>query len=285
MSSHYSKDEVWASARFIWENTPNLTDRELIEQLKTGYGNAAPKSSGTISKRRKKENWDKNSLVQTFKKDMDLEANSDGSKPEWKQKPQNTHLIPSKTNKAENLESDTELEAAGSKIEGIVESVVIDAQGRAKIIKNTRRRFDNLGQLFDQALTAALSLQGYANAASEDPKAGEQIQKALLLSESLSDTVGNLAKSLKIIAEVEMPLCGITADDFKQSDQDRRLNALAALGDIHEQEQAARARLIPELHARLLEIEKTAESEDFGIQYNDQPPQIQSDIVDYTTLD
>lgn len=285
MSSHYSKDEVWASARFIWENTPNLTDRELIEQLKTGYGNAAPKSSGTISKRRKKENWDKNSLVQTFKKDMDLEANSDGSKPEWKQKPQNTHLIPSKTNKAENLESDTELEAAGSKIEGIVESVVIDAQGRAKIIKNTRRRFDNLGQLFDQALTAALSLQGYANAASEDPKAGEQIQKALLLSESLSDTVGNLAKSLKIIAEVEMPLCGITSDDFKQSDQDRRLNALAALGDIHEQEQAARARLIPELHARLLEIEKTAESEDFGIQYNDQQPQIQSDVVDYTALD
>ncbi|WP_351118854.1 hypothetical protein [Psychrobacter sp. SMN/5/1215-MNA-CIBAN-0208] len=285
MSSHYSKDEVWASARFIWENTPHITDRELIEQLKTGYGNAAPKSSGTISKRRKKENWDKNSLVQTSKKDMDLEANSDGSKPEWKQKPQNTHLIPSKTNKAENLESDTELEAAGSKIEGIVESVVIDAQGRAKIIKNTRRRFDNLGQLFDQALIAALSLQGYANAASEDPKAGEQVQKALLLSESLSSTVGNLAKSLKVIAEVEMPLCGITADDFKQSDQDRRLNALAALGNIHEQEQAARARLIPELHARLLEIEKTAESEYFGIQCNDQQPQIQSDVVDYTALD
>ncbi|MFZ3142534.1 hypothetical protein [Psychrobacter glacincola] len=285
MSSHYSKDEVWASARFIWENTPNLTDRELIEQLKTGYGNAAPKSSGTISKRRKKENWVKNSLVQTSKKDMDLEANSDGSKPKWKQKPQNTYLVSSKTNKAQNLESDTELEAAGSKIEGIVESVVIDAQGRAKIIKNTRRRFNNLGQLFDQALAAALSLQRYADAADEDPEAGEQVQKALLLSESLSDTVGNLAKSLKIIAEVEMPLCGITADDFKQSDQDRRLNALAALGDIHEQEQAARARLIPQLHARLLEIEKTAESEDFGIEHNDQPPQIQNDVVDYTALD
>ena len=264
MSSHYSKNEVWASARFIWENTPHITDRELIEQLKTGYGNAAPKSSGTISKRRKKDNWVKNNLVQTPKKDMDLEANSDGSKPEWKQKPQNTHLISSKTNKAQNLESDTELEAAGSKIEGIVESVVIDAQGRAKIIKNTRRRFDNLGQLFDQALTAALSLQGYANAASEDPEAGEQVQKALLLSESLSDTVGNLAKSLKIIAEVEMPLCGITADDFKQSDQDRRLNALAALGDIHEQEQAARARLIPQLHARLLEIENVEVHDDLG---------------------
>ena len=275
MSSHYSKNEVWASARFIWENTPHITDRELIEQLKTGYGNAAPKSSGTISKRRKKENWIKNSLVQTSKKDMDLEANSDGSKPEWKQKPQNTHLIPSKTNKAENLESDTELEAAGSKIEGIVESVVIDAQGRAKIIKNTRSRFDNLGQLFDQALTAALSLQGYANAASEDPEASEQFQKALLLSESLSDTVGNLTKSLKIIAEVEMPLCGITSDDFKQSDQDRRLNALTALGDIHAQEQAARERLIPELHARLSEIEKTEESKDFGID---------SDNVDYTTV-
>ncbi|MGP5009975.1 hypothetical protein ACTXIR_03525 [Psychrobacter glacincola] len=285
MSSHYSKDEVWASARFIWENTPNITDRELIEQLNTGYGNAAPKSSGTISKRRKKENWVKNSLVQISKKEMGLEANSDGSKPEWKQKPQNTHLIASKTNKAQNLESDTELEAAGSKIEGIVESVVIDTQGRAKIIRNTRRRFDNLGQLFDQALTAALSLQGYANAADEDPEAGEQVQKALLLSESLSSTVGNLAKSLKIIAEVEMPLCGITADDFKQSDQDRRLNALAALGDIHEQEQAARARLIPQLHARLLEIEKTADSEDFGIQYNDQQPQIQSDVTDYTALD
>lgn len=275
MSSHYSKNEVWASARFIWENTPHITDRELIEQLKTGYGNAAPKSSGTISKRRKKENWIKNSLVQTSKKVMGLETNSDGSKPEWKQNSQNNSLISSKTNKAENLESDTELEAAGSKIEGIVKDVVIDAQGRAKIIKNTRRRFDNLGQLFDQAITAALSLQGYAEAASKNPDADEQVKKALLLSESLADTVGNLAKSLKIIAEVEMPLCGITAEDFKQSDQDRRLNALAALGDIHEQEQAARERLIPELHARLSEIEKTEESKDFGID---------SDNVDYTTV-
>lgn len=275
MSSHYSKNEVWASARFIWENTPHITDRELIEQLKTGYGNAAPKSSGTISKRRKKENWIKNSLVQTSKKVMSLETNSDGSKPEWKQNSQNNSLISSKTNKAENLESDTELEAAGSKIEGIVKDVVIDAQGRAKIIKNTRRRFDNLGQLFDQALTAALSLQGYAEAANKNPDADEQVKKALLLSESLADTVGNLAKSLKIIAEIEMPLCGITAEDFKQSDQDRRLNALTALGDIHAQEQAARERLIPELHARLLEIEKTEESKDFGID---------SDNVDYTTV-
>ena len=285
MSSHYSKDEVWASARFVWENTPHITDRELVEQLQTEYGNAAPKSSGTISKRRKKESWNKNSLVQNSEKDSPLVTNSDGSKSKRNQKPQNKYSNSSNTNKAKNLESNTDLEAVGSKINEIVENVVIDTQGRAKIIKNTRRRFDNLGQLFDQALDAALSLEGYADAAGEDSKAGEQAQKALLLSESLSSTVGSLAKSLKIIAEVEMPLCGITADDFKQSDQDRRLNALAELGDIHEQEQAARERLLPQLHARLLRIQEIENSSNFGVQHNDQPPQIDDDVVDYTSVD
>ena len=285
MSSHYSKDEVWASARFIWENTPNITDRELIEQLKTGYGNASPKSSGTISKRRKKENWYRNNLVQNCKKDMDLEVNSDRSKLKWKQKQQNNHSISSKTNKAQNIESDMKLEAAGSKIEEIVESVVVDTQGRAKIIKDTRRRFNNLGKIFDQALTAALSLQGHANAASDDPKVNEQVQRALLLSESLSDTVGSLAKSLKIIAEVEMPLCGITADDFKQSDKERRLGALAALGTINEQEQAERARSMPQLYARLSELEELDRSRDFSADNSNTPLSLDNNTVDYTVVD
>ena len=264
MSSYYSKDEVWAAARFIWENTPRITDRELIEQLQTSYGLAAPKSSGTISKRRRKESWDKNSLVQSSRKEVNQEPNNNGSKSKWKQKLQNDHSTLSETNKAQNLEPDTELEAAGSKVEGIVESVVINTQGRTKIINNTRRRFDNFGQLFDQALAAALSLQGHTDVANDNSEANEQLQKALLLSESLSSTVGNLAKSLKIIAEVEMPLCGITADDFKQSDKDRRLHSLDALGDIHEQEEAARARLIPQLHARLQRIQDIEASDDFS---------------------
>lgn len=307
MNDHYDRDEVWAAAKFIWENTPDITDRELIEQLQIEYGNTAPKSTGTISKRRKKEEWRKQDLTNSLKIGAYTEASGQGSKRNRKQKTHNSKIIPSKTNKAQNTEADRKLEAAGSKIEEIADSVVIDAKGRAAIINKTRRRYDNLGKLFDQAVGITLSivdLADEAEKAEQDALAGnygadfeigenddepvsnvevaaQRVQKAMVLSKALSDTTTSLAIALKTISEVEMPLCGITADDFKQSDQDRRLGALAALGDIDAKEREARERLAPELHERLKRIMATEASDDFGKE--DRVDDI--DDIDYTSVD
>lgn len=313
MSDQSLKDEIWAAAKLIWENTPQITDRELLDQLQTTYGNSAPKSSGSVSKRRKKEAWTKQSLVKSPKNGLKTEREGAGSKQSRKQESQNNILIPSKTNKAQNMESEGEVEAAGSRIGEIADNVVIDAKGRAAIIVKTRRRFGNLGGLFDQALAITLSIPELADEAArieqevlageyganfeigendkkepiaEVEAAAQRLQRAMVLSKSLTETTTSLAIALKTISEVEMPLCGITADDFKQSDQDRRLGALAALGDIDQKEREARERLKPMLHERLKRIIDTEASADFGLDdEGNEGGDDDIDDIDYTSVD
>lgn len=313
MSDQFSKDEIWAAAKLIWENTPKITDRELLDQLQTTYGNSAPKSSGSVSKRRKKEAWTKQSLVKSPKNGLKTEGEGAGSKQSRKQELQNNTLIPSKTNKAQNTYLEREAEAAGSKIGEITDNVVIDAKGRAAIIAKTRRRYGNLGQLFDQALGITLSIPDLADEAdrieqealageygadfeigendkkepiAEVEAAAQRLQKAMVLSKSLTETTTSLAMALKTMSEVEMPLCGITADDFKQSDQDRRLGALAALGDIDQKEREARERLKPMLEERLRRIKDTEQSADFGLDdEGNEGGDDDIDEVDYTSVD
>ena len=47
-----------------------------------------------------------------------------------------------------------------------------------------------------------------------DSEDGEQIQKAITISDALAMNVDKLSRSIKLIAEIEVPLCGITPDDF-----------------------------------------------------------------------
>jgi len=290
--SNYSKDEVWVAARFIWENTPEITDRELIEQLQIKYGNAAPKSTGTISKRRKKEAWGKQSLVKPVKNSGIGEAGRAGSEKNRKQEAEKPSTISSKTNKAQRWEAAAELEAAGSKIGEITESVVIDAQGRAAIINKTRRRYANLGKLFDQAIDITLGIPDLAAAAEQverealegdfgaDFEIGEndegsanaveaavqKVKKAMMLSKALTDTTTSLAIALKTISEVEMPLCGITPEDFSQSDRDRRLDSLEALAGIQEEEEAMREKLHQQLQDRMSRVEQFESDPDFFLE-------------------
>lgn len=314
MSDQYSKDEIWAAAKLIWENTPQITDRELLDQLHTTYGNSAPKSSGSVSKRRKKEAWTKQSLVKSPKNSLKTEGEGAGSKQSRKQESENNTLIPSKTNKAQNTHLEKEAEATGSRIGEIADNVVIDAKGRAAIIAKTRRRFTNLGDLFEQALGITLSIPDLAEEAArverealageygadfeigendkkepiaEVEAASQNLQRAMVLSKSLTETTTSLAMALKTISEVEMPLCGITADDFKQSDQDRRRGALAALGDIDQKEREARQRLQPELHERLQRIKNAEASADFGLDDEGNEGDTDDDIddIDYTSVD
>lgn len=311
--------DVWEAARLIWENTIAITDRELIEQLEVAFGDKAPKSSGTISKRRKKESWQKNNLVQspksgakTTKKGSKQEASEGGSRQSRKQNAQKNSLIPSKTNKAQNREASPSLEAKKDKIDDISDSVVVDAAARAKIIKKYRKRYFNLGEVFDQALEVTLSIKGLVDDAARienevlesryganfeigenapDSKdevaevelANERVKQAMVLSKALTDTTTGLAMALKMISEVDMPMLGITADDFKQSEQDRRLGALAALGNIDDEERKARERLLPELHERLKDVIELESSADFGLDYDDDDNEAED--IDYTTVD
>lgn len=319
--------DIWEAARLIWENTATITDRELIDQLSDAFGEEAPKSSGTISKRRKKEAWKKHSLVkllkigsETVKTAAKGEAGRAGSKKSRKQKAQNNSLIPSKTNKAQNMESSAIEEARNAVIGDISESVIVNAADRAKVIQKYRRRYHNLGGLFDQALDITLSIHdlveaanqveadamnevnanyganfeigensekkdGDVDAATEVELANQKVKQAMVLSKSLTDTVTSLAVALKMISEVDMPMLGITADDFKQSEQDRRLGALASLGDIDEKQRQARNSKLPELHARLLELEQVEASADFGAEYKDDQSDDEIDDVDYTSVD
>ena len=312
MAKIYSKDEIWAAAKFIWENTPEITDLEMVDQLYTAYGSAAPKSGGTISKRRRKESWTKINLVKQVKDSAKTGLKRDGIATKRNQESRDSNSIPSKTNKAQNSELDAELESAGLKISEITESVVIDAQGRAAIINKTRLRYANLGKLFDQATGITLSIVDLADeaqraeketlagnygadfqigenddsesdAASEAEFAIEKLKRALMLSKSLSDTTTSLAIALKTISEVELPLCGITPEDFSQSDQERRLGALEALGDINAEEEEARARLKAELDDRLEWIKETANSGDFG--RTPEPDDDDIEEIDYTQVD
>ena len=274
-------DDVWKAARLIWENTPVITDRELIEQLKASYDNKAPRSNGTVSKRRKKEEWTKKSMVipsKNYQPKQESEVIKNGKS--GNQNERSPTLVPLKTNKAQNMEKSAKREPKNTLLEEITNNVVMNAKQRAAIIVKTRKRWRAVGDIADQATTLSLSLLDMANDKDADP---EEIQKTLVLTGALSNTLDTLTRSLKIISEVELPLCGITPEDFKQSDQERRLGALEALGDIDKEEREARERLTAELQDRLRWVEDTASSSDFG--RSDSPSVEDIEDIDYTSVD
>lgn len=316
-------DDVWEATRFIWENTPSISDRELVDLLAQHFGKDAPKSGGTISKRRTKDannddEWVKRSLVvpdktspkKSAKTGRKQESSARNQSKNRNQSIEKNTVIPSKTNKAQNMESVRNQESKSTVLDDIMDSVVLSAKDRAAIIVKNRRRYQNIGSLFEQSLRITLSISeladeaiiaeqkalegnygadfaigenksGEGEAADAAEFAVEKLKRALMLSKSLSDTTNSLAASLKMISEVELPLCGITPEDFKQSEQERRLGALEGLGDIYNEEREAREALTAELNDRLRWIEDTASSSDFG------QPEKDDDIedIDYVQVD
>lgn len=303
--------DMWQVARLLWENTDKITDADIVAQLEVEFGNDAPKSTGTISKRRKKEEWQKNTLLAAAKRKNKQEERGNNRNSS---EPKTSNVIP-KPNKAQTLEELPSLEEKKAFINGIMDNVVMGAKERAAVIVKTRKRYRNLGDLFDQSLHISLSIKELAEKAlqaeldmnkvslddgsnvdedgqpstermdkeSEAEMAVENLKRALMLSKSLSDTTASLSASLKVISEVELPLCGITPEDFSQSDQERRLGALEALGDIHSEEAEARARLKVELDERLEWIKETADSGDFGRTQDQDDVSIEN--IDYTSVD
>ena len=316
--SNSLSDEVWETARLIWENTNKITDGELIDQLTIQFGDDAPKSTGTVSKRRSREKWEKNTVAKASKRVKAKEK----STPQRNNSTKKRNNIPSKVNKAQSMEYSNSKEAENALLDGIMDNLVLDATGRASVIKKYRERYVLAGEIFDKAIAITLSIPEQAEAVetaqdellrlaqADDGNYGgdfeigksevgtgkllelaqakvdqamNNFQKKMVLSKTLTETATSLANGLKMLSEVDMPMCGITADDFSQSDQDRRLGALEALGDIDGQEREARERLTAELNDRLEWIKETASSGDFG--RTPEPDDNDIEEIDYTAVD
>lgn len=287
-------NDVWEAARLVWEHTPKITDREIIAALVAKFGDKAPKSSGTISKRRKKEDWKKvepvkpKSHKKVEAKQEAEEAGQDGSAKNRKQKIASSVLIPSKpskNNKAQDAEAGIKQEAESKELDEIKQSVVMSSNQRGGIIIKTRKRWVKAGKLADKVADMSFEIIDDINDINAD---AETVQKKLVVVDVLRNNLDSLTRAQKIISEIELPLCGISPEDFKQSEQERRLGMLAAMDGIAEEEDEARDRLTPELFELEAEMKRLEASPDFGADLDrrmgdDDDDDI--DDVDYTLVD
>lgn len=273
-------DEVWEVARFIWENTDKITDRELVKQMEEAHGEYAPKSGGSISKKRNKEGWVKKVLIKNDDMGQKKESSESGIRKKRNQNTQESNFDSTKTNKAQNLESKLVLESKTDKIEQLTKDIVVNRETKAALILKTRKRFAEIGGITDSLVEMIIGLISKAFEEGADP---DDIQKALVLSDSLSKSASKLADVAKILAEIELPLSGIGPDDFSESEQERRLGALEKLKGIDESERKARDEKRPLLAQRLLEMRQMESQVDFSADPSDFNNNIEE--VDFTAVD
>ena len=281
MSRDYElPSDVWEAARFIWENTALISDRELLHELTIHFKDKAPKSNGTVSKRRNKEGWKKNTEVKERNHtEPKVEPAMEPVVKTRNQSSKSKKVVPPKNNKAKKREPAGYLEPINRKLVAIAESVVMSANDRNRIINKHRKRYETAGKIGDRSLVLLIALLDMVDDNESDP---ETLQKALVVSDSSSQILERIVKSLKVLSEVELPLCGIGPEDFQQSEQERRLGALDKLKGISEKEKLARDTKKPQLAERLAEIRQMESSIDF----NAEP--ITDDViddVDYTAVD
>lgn len=275
-SEGYGKlpDDVWEAAKVIWENSATISDRELLARLQEIFGEKAPKSSGTISKRRKSEKWEKNKILGGSAKEAGKEApnkNAEATKKNGSKKKQNESQNPTNT-KDDNKEADAEsVEAHGStnvilwqqtqeRIYAQAEKLILDNQQKTDIIIKHRKRIRQAGELWETNAKLLQALKGLNP--NED---GETIKQILVSAESISRTLTALTMSQKVLFEQEMLVCGIKWEDFEMSEQDRRMEGMKALEGIYEEAQRKRDELQQAMQKRLPEFENlTLDDAEFG---------------------
>lgn len=245
-------EEIWQTAQTIWENTPNITWRELADKLATLFDGMETPSYSSINRRAKKYNWQKTTIP----------------KGGNKRNKHATGATSSETNSPQSLENNKEDENATSlivateeteqKIYAELENLVLTAQEKKAIISKHRKRLRHLGELLENTVDTIDILH------SLDAKTdGEKIQRVIVVSETLSRTLNQLTNSQKVIAEQEFVVCGITVDDFKESEHDKRQASLNALAGLNESASMQREKTQLEMLERLSRFEKIAESGNF----------------------
>lgn len=248
--------DVWETARTIWENS-HISYADLLDKLVELFGDDAPKSKGTISKRAKKEHWKKRKIMPKSKKSggkngnggNDVCQNGNVLSENVKKSSKNNNVeIGNGGNDGNDL---TVWQETQQKIHQEAEKLVLSAKQKSAIIFKHRKRVRDLGRLQDGTVAVLDTLHAL------DPELdGEMIARTITIAETLSRTTKQLSDTQKVLFEQEMIASGITLDDFKQSEQERRLESLQMLEGIHEEERLARERQLPMLQKRLAEFER-----------------------------
>lgn len=257
-------DDVWEAARIIWENTPKISDRELLERLIETFGKRAPTSHTTIGRKRKSQKWVKKAGLDAPKKDTQTKKKRTKNAPKARAtKAQNNNNTsknnkehdnaPSQENKSDNAPKQGALilwQHTEDKIKTEAERIILDAKEKAKIVLKHRRRISQLGALQETVLDTLNNLQHL------DPEFdGEKVAQVLGISDASARVLRALTDSQESIFKQEMTVCGITMADFEMSEQDRRMAGLAALEGIADEEAQMRQTLKAELTERLAQIE------------------------------
>lgn len=257
-------DDVWEAARIIWENTPKISDRELLERLIETFGKRAPTSHTTIGRKRKSQKWVKKAGLDAPKKDTETKKKRTKNAPKARAtKAQNNNNTsknnkehdnaPSQENKSDNAPKQGALilwQHTEDKIKTEAERIILDAKEKAKIVLKHRRRISQLGALQETVLDTLNNLQHL------DPEFdGEKVAQVLGISDASARVLRALTDSQESIFKQEMTVCGITMADFEMSEQDRRMAGLAALEGIADEEAQMRQTLKAELTERLAQIE------------------------------
>ena len=257
-------DDVWEAARIIWENTPKISDRELLERLIETFGERAPTSHTTIGRKRKSQKWVKKAGLDAPKKDTQTKKKRTKNAPKAKAtKAQNNNNTsknnkehdnaPKQENKSDNAPKQGALilwQHTEDKIKAEAERIILDAKEKAKIVLKHRHRISQLGALQETVLDTLNNLQHL------DPEFdGEKVAQVLGISDASARVLRALSDSQESIFKQEMTVCGITMADFEMSEQDRRMAGLAALEGIADEEAQMRQTLKAELTERLAQIE------------------------------
>lgn len=296
--------DVWETIKFVWTHT-DITDRELIAILKESDLKGVPKSIGTISKRRSKEEWARVSLAEPAKETETgkQEAKIPAKAKKRKQDDLSLDLFRPKDNKVQKQETGAETETPepiepidfnlNNFLENLTDDVALNIEQRAGIIVKSRRRISAIGKVQDGALAAALQLmQEHAQAVPNQKK----IKELKTVANLLSGLSYNMMLTAKMGIEVELPLSGIKPIDLEPSLTDARTGALEDMDGEAEKEKDDR----DEKRSALLERVKfmeTAELEggyfdDDQRDYNDDDDELidvdgyegEAETVDFTDV-
>lgn len=271
-------DEVWEAAQALWESEPNISYQDVVEHLQEVYGDKAPSSKSAVYNRAKKYDWKKLPVLDST---TETKSNSKKHRTNEKSSERNGTLKKQendKNNKVKNEPENQVYRTIINETQKTKQKIVLSTEQRASVIIKHRNRLHNLGALEDAIIMLSLDvaenvlnptpieLDHVGTGDDDDYKLYDEedpIAKKLGVIKSLSFVLGNLTQAQKVIAEQEMPMCGISAEDFKQSEQERRLGALEALSGIEEEERLAREKLRKELQERMQVITQLENDPDF----------------------
>ena len=284
--------EVWDMARALWENNPAMTDREIVEQLKVIFddGTPTPKSSGSISKRRDKEKWERINPARPPKNEKRMEAIGNHGKQKADDEgisnasdKENNREIKASLITFQEAKQESKRESTQERINKIYRELESDAIDKKEVIRGVIERNNML-------IGITVGIANFVDyLCTLDPETqGEEIQRYIILIESLAGANQKATAAHKIQSEIALRTAGVTDTDFGESEQDRRMKGIEQLAGIAERERLERQKGMAGLQDRLrrfreLEVDELAASVGLTDDNSDYDDDIED--ADYSEID